>query len=342
MATSVLVWSVMFLLFSQGHMEATGLVRAGLAMLLVVVGFYAVFRTNLNLRAADPSLTAPQILSSIAVTLYAMYYTSSEARSVLAPAFIMAFFFGVFRLGTRQFAMIAVITMAGYLVLIGALLRNRPGTVELDVELMRCAAISVVLFWFAAVGAYVSRLRKRLALSKTRLEGAVRRVKEQADTDELTGVRNRRYLMDRLNREKSVAKRTGATFCVCIADIDRFKQINDGVGHQVGDTVLRVVAQAGSRWVRVTDYFGRYAGDEFMFILTNSTLDGARQRAEQIRRQIETLESIDLPGNVRATLSLGVARYRPDEDLADTIRRADDALYRAKQAGRNRVMSEEE
>ena len=193
----------------------------------------------------------------------------------------MAFFFGVFRLGTRQFAMIAVITMAGYLVLIGALLRNRPGTVELDVELMRCAAISAVLFWFAAVGAYVSRLRKRLAVSKTRLEGAVRRIKEQADTDELTGVRNRRYLMDRLNREKSVAKRPARRSASASPTSIASSRLTTAWA-SVGDTVLRVVAQAGSRWVRVTDYFGRYAGDEFMFILTNSTLDGARQRAEQI------------------------------------------------------------
>jgi diguanylate cyclase (GGDEF)-like protein len=340
--SSVLVWAVMFLIYSQGHMEATGLVRAGLAMLFLFVAFYTLFRTRVNLRAADQSLTAPQILSSIVVTLYAMYYTTNAARTVLSMVFIMAFFFGVFRLNTRQFAMIAVITLAGYVVLIGMLLRYRPETIDVNLEFMRCAATGVVLFWFSMVGGYVGRLRKRLAISKTRLEKAIRTIKQEADTDELTGGHNRRYLMDMLQRERSLNRRTGSTFCVCIADVDHFKRINDAFGHHTGDEVLRGIVRAAHQWLRVTDYFGRYGGDELMVILTNASIEGARTCAEMMRRQIEQLSFPDLDPNVRVTLSIGVTQYRPGEDVADTVHRADLALYAAKQAGRNRVLLADE
>ena len=336
--SSVLVWAVMFLIYSQGHMEAKGLVRAGLATLFLFVFFYALFRTRVNLRAADRSLTSPQILSSIVITLYAMYYTSNAARTVLSMVFIMSFFFGVFRLSTRQCAMIAVITLAGYLLLIGMLLRYRPETVDVNLELMRCAATGVVLFWFSLVGGYLSRLRKRLAISKTRLEKAVRTIKEQADTDEMTGTRNRRYLMDMLHREKSQNRRTGSAFCIYMADIDHFKRLNDAFGHHTGDEVLRGIVRAAHKWLRVTDYFGRYGGDELMVILTNASLEGARVCAEMMRGQVEQLRFPDLDPSIRATLSIGVTEYRAGEDVADTVHRADLALYEAKQAGRNRVL----
>lgn len=336
-ASSVLVWALMFLLYAQGHIEATALVRAGVAMLFLFVAFYALFRTHVNLRASDPSLTSAQILSSIAVTLYAMYFTSSEARTLLSLVFIMSFFFGVFRLGTRQFAMIAALTVAGYLVVIGLLARNRAHAVDLNLELMRCAATAAVLFWFSVVGGYLSRLRKRLADGRAKLEKAVRTIKEQVDTDELTGTHSRRYLLEVLERERSHSRRTGGTFCVCIADIDRFKQINDTFGHHAGDQVLRSLTRAAQRGLRVTDYFGRYGGDELMLVLTGSTLEGALLRAEQVRARIEHLTFPDLDPVVKVTVSIGVAQFCKGDDTADIIRRADNALYEAKQGGRNRV-----
>lgn len=339
-ASTALVWALMFLLYSQGHMEGRALIRAGLAMLVLIVGFYLALRTGLNRFASDPSLTAPQIMSSLAVTIYAMFYTSSDARGVLSLVFVMSFFFGLFRLGTRQFAMIAVMTVAGYLVLVGMLVQYRRNAINLDLELMRCAATAAVLFWFSVVGGHVSRLRKRLALSRARLEKAVRRIKEQVETDDLTGVHSRRYLMEMLHREKANSVRTGASFCVCIGDIDRFKTINDTFGHQRGDEVLRRVAHAIRRGLRVTDYFGRYGGDELMLILTGSTLDGARTRAEQVRVQVESLNVSDIDPSLGATLSVGVSQYLPGEDVMETVRRADDALYRAKESGRNRVVVE--
>jgi diguanylate cyclase (GGDEF)-like protein len=148
--------------------------------------------------------------------------------------------------------------------------------------------------------------------------------------------------MDMLQRERSLNRRTGSTFCVCIADVDHFKRINDAFGHHTGDEVLRGIVRAAHQWLRVTDYFGRYGGDELMVILTNASIEGARTCAEMMRRQIEELSFPDLDPNVRVTLSIGVTQYRLGEDVADTVHRADLALYAAKQAGRNRVLLADE
>jgi diguanylate cyclase (GGDEF)-like protein len=336
--SSLVVWGVMFLLYSSGHLEGRALVRSGFAMLGLFVFFFTALRTRLNLLAPDPSLTVAQILSSIVVILYAMYHTSSAARDVLALAFVVSAFFGVFRLGVGQFVLIALVVSAGYLLVIGLLVRNRPETIDLDLELVRVAAIAVVLFWFAGIGGYVSRLRQHLADSRVRLETALQAVRAQADTDELTGTRSRRSLVDVMQRESANATRTRMSFCLCIADIDDFKRINDDFGHQAGDEVLRGIARSAEQDMRITDYFGRYGGDEWLFIWTASRLDGARLRAEQIRGRVEALQFTEVNPAVRATLSMGIAEYHADEDVSDTLRRADRALYDAKAAGKNRVV----
>jgi diguanylate cyclase (GGDEF)-like protein len=307
-------------------------------MFALCAGFFTVFRTRLNVLSPDPSLTAPQILTSIAVVLYAMYYTSSAARDVLALAFIMSAFFGVFRFEVRQFVIVALLTSVGYLFLIVVLLRNRPETVDLDLELVRIAALAVVLFWFSAVGGYVSRLRQHLANSRTQVEEALKTVRAQAETDELTGTRSRRSLVEVMHRESANAARTGSTFCVCIADIDDFKRINDDFGHQAGDEVLRRIARSAEDGMRITDYLGRYGGDEWLLILIASRLDGARVRAEQVRSRVEALRFNDVDPGIRTTLSIGIAEYRAGEEVAETLRRADRALYEAKEAGKNRIV----
>ena len=336
--SSLVVWAIMFLLYWNGHLEGPALVRSGLAMLGLCVFFFAVFRRHLNLLAPDPSLTVAQISTSIVVTLYATYYTSSAARDVLSMAFIMSAFFGVFRLGVGQFVSIALTTSAGYLLVIALLLRNRPATVDLDLELVRVAAIATVLLWFATVGGYVSRLRQHLADSRATLQTALKAVRAQADTDELTGTRSRRSLVDVMNREQANAVRTGTTFCLCIVDVDDFKRINDDFGHQAGDEVLRRLARSAEEGLRITDYFGRYGGDEWLFVLTASRLEGARRRAEQIRSLVKALRVPEIDPAIRITVSMGIAEYQADEEVSDTLRRADHALYDAKAAGKNRVV----
>jgi diguanylate cyclase len=165
----------------------------------------------------------------------------------------------------------------------------------------------------------------------------------EAHTDSLTGIANRKCFDHELRAAAEEVITHGRPLCLLLADIDHFKQFNDTFGHQVGDQVLRLVAEVLTRSVKGRDRAARYGGEEFAVILPQTNLHGARRLAEQIRRTVagnrirSKTNGQDL-GHI--TLSIGCAQYIPGEPLARLIQRADEALYRAKRAGRNRVLVE--
>jgi diguanylate cyclase (GGDEF)-like protein len=170
-----------------------------------------------------------------------------------------------------------------------------------------------------------------------KLEQALRIINELAIRDELTGSHNRRHLLELIEHEKERSARFGGQFCLCLLDIDYFKRINDTRGHLAGDTVLRHFAAAVQGQIRDCDSFGRYGGEEFLLMLPETSLDEAMVLAERARANTEKLGFAGLPG-LAITVSIGIAEFRPGEPVAQTIARADEALYLAKSNGRNRVV----
>ncbi|HUJ27785.1 MAG TPA: diguanylate cyclase [Myxococcales bacterium] len=158
-------------------------------------------------------------------------------------------------------------------------------------------------------------------------------------SDPLTGLHNRRYLMDRLVQEMQRADRHGEPFAFAMIDLDSFKPINDQFGHILGDKVLRAVGNAVARCVRVSDIAARYGGDEFAVILPQTPPDGAARVCERILHAISDLTLKDDRGETcKVTASLGLSYY-PAEDLEtaeDLVHAADGALYGAKRSGKNR------
>jgi diguanylate cyclase (GGDEF)-like protein len=158
-------------------------------------------------------------------------------------------------------------------------------------------------------------------------------------SDPLTGLHNRRFLMDRLVQEMQRAERHNEPLAFAMLDLDGFKPINDQFGHVVGDKVLRAVSAAISRGVRVSDIAARYGGDEFAIILPQTPPEGAMRVCERILRTISELKIQDENGvPAKVTASLGLAYY-PAEDLEsaeDLVHSADGALYGAKRSGKNR------
>jgi diguanylate cyclase (GGDEF)-like protein/PAS domain S-box-containing protein len=174
-----------------------------------------------------------------------------------------------------------------------------------------------------------------VAIENARLYAEVERL---ATLDELTGVSNRRKLFEMGRREFDRALRYQTQFSVILLDLDRFKKINDTFGHPVGDRVLAAMASLISRSVREVDLFGRYGGEEFVILLPDTSCDKAQEVAERLRLLVSELSFKTERGILKVTVSLGVATLASSiPSLAVLIDHADQAMYTAKQAGRNRV-----
>lgn len=164
------------------------------------------------------------------------------------------------------------------------------------------------------------------------------KLKQMAATDALTGVSNRRHLFEMAEREYYRARRYGYDLCAVMIDIDRFKDLNDRYGHDVGDEALRQFAKTCKDEVRGGDIFGRIGGEEFVTIYTNQNLAQALRAAERLREQIAAIAITVPDGKTNITASLGVAALTEDDSsFDDLLKRADEALYEAKKAGRNCV-----
>jgi len=159
-------------------------------------------------------------------------------------------------------------------------------------------------------------------------------LKAQATTDTLTGIANRRQFYSTLTAEMSRADRYRLPLAVIMLDLDHFKEINDTLGHQVGDDVLVELARLVSGVIREQDVFARWGGEEFVILAPSRDAEGMRQLAEKLRSAVE---SHSFPGVGRVTCSFGLAEYQPDEAIESFFKRIDAALYRAKENGRNRV-----
>ncbi|MBO9531681.1 MAG: GGDEF domain-containing protein, partial [Solirubrobacteraceae bacterium] len=182
------------------------------------------------------------------------------------------------------------------------------------------------------------QVSREQALEQARSRAVVLAAEAQklAMTDSLTGLANRRCALDWLERLLRASEEEGLALSAVIFDIDHFKAINDCFGHPTGDAVLVRVAEIAPGQVRGDDVIGRIGGEEFLWLLPEVGAGAARQRAEQLRVAIErgTARGGDLP---RATISLGLAQFRPGDTAERLLARADAALYQAKQGGRNKV-----
>ncbi len=160
-----------------------------------------------------------------------------------------------------------------------------------------------------------------------------------ATTDPLTGIANRRSFFDRLETEWARARRHTRRLSLLTFDIDHFKRVNDAHGHAIGDAVLKSLVQAAQSLLRVEDTLARLGGEEFAVILPEVDREGARVVGERLRERLAEVEVAVPDGVVSCTVSVGVAQARPAHESPDrALQRADDALYAAKEAGRNTVI----
>ncbi|MBK5222189.1 MAG: sensor domain-containing diguanylate cyclase [Acidimicrobiia bacterium] len=178
-------------------------------------------------------------------------------------------------------------------------------------------------------------LRSRMAEVEALQEG----LREQATRDPLTGLHNRRHLMQCLEREVIASAAEGSHLSVALIDVDHFKAVNDTYGHAIGDQVLADVAQLLASQVRETDVVCRYGGEEFVVLMPATTADEAARRADRWRRAVASLDSPAAPGHAHLTVSVGIAVAPLHASMGDgLLRAADEAMYAAKSGGRDRVV----
>lgn len=298
---------------------------------------YSLFRTGCNRRFRDPALTEFQMVLASGLTLYVMYHAGS-VRGTFLLGFMVIYIFGMFALSTRRYLVMVLQAVASYGLLIAVLAwQNAPGF-HLKMEVMQWTALAMCLLWLAFIGGYISKLRVKLRSSHEALKEAFATIEQMASRDELTGVHNRRHMMETLRKEKQRIDRSGGVFSVALLDLDHFKQVNDRFGHNMGDRLLQVFAEHCQSHLRSTDSFGRWGGEEFIILLPHTHLEAAHHCVEKIREEFHRLSVAGFPEGYQPSVSGGIAQYDTPAELVDLLERADQGLYRAKEAGRNRIV----
>ncbi|MCW8943490.1 MAG: GGDEF domain-containing protein, partial [Sedimenticola sp.] len=263
-------------------------------------------------------------------------YMVTDGRGILLLLYLTSHIFGVFRLTFRQFLLLDAFSIAAYGLMLQLLIQNRPETIDINLELLYWAALIIVLPSFALMGAYLNRLREQLNERNTHLNVALQKIQELAVTDELTGLPNRRSIMEQLSKEWDRTKRSGNHFCIGLIDLDLFKEINDTYGHVAGDSVLKRFASVVSKELRSPDTIGRYGGEEFLLIMPNTHIVEAEKVAERIREKVAGYEHTEIDQGLTVQVSIGITEY-DNQSIQEMIKHADLALYQSKNSGRNRV-----
>ena len=310
-------------------------IALSVAMAVITAVFYLVFRTGFNLRFSDPSLTWQQILVANAV-LMAVVFSLNQGRAFALIMCLVVLLFGAFRFDTREFIRVTLIILAGYALVINLLMEYKQETVNVYVEWFQWAGMAAFLPFFGVIGGKISELRLRLHRSNEELSTALTSVRRMATHDHLTGLPNRVLFNEELQHALAKVERHRRPAGLFVLDLDRFKVINDTLGHQFGDRVLQEVAKRFLSCVRDSDILARVGGDEFVVLLEEF---GEEANLTEIARKLLTaatgLDLID-GREIGLSVSIGVCSAPADGRDAKTLfANADIAMYRAKELGRN-------
>ncbi len=355
------------LLLSTDPVQRMRLSQAGLAMLLMAAGvlamqyfvlvdvapawpvnlwaaaslggmavFFLLIRSGWSRRLADPSLTLAQMLFAIASGALA-YTLVGAGRGGVFPIVMVIIAFGLFRLRPREVSAVGLFAVAVFGLVMALMAWLRPEVYVPRIEFGHFLMIATMMPAMSLLAARFSDLRQRLRRQKQDLSQAVARIQELATHDELTGLVNRRHMRALMEQEHRRCARSGQSFCLAVIDVDHFKAVNDSYGHAAGDEVLRVMAQELKTAMRLSDMLARWGGEEFVLLLSDTRAPLARGGLERMRERVARLRIVVPEGTVAVTLSAGLAEHHAGETVAQTLARADRALYEAKQQGRDRV-----
>ncbi len=284
---------------------------------------------------AAPSMTLTHMIWAIIFVSISLYHTV-EIRPALMMSYLTILPFGAFRLKWRGFFGVTLFTLACYATALFLLQQSRPGHWSPGLELIIGLTFILAMLGYCTLGREFSMLRERLTHSNQQLQQALEKIEELVIKDELTGLYNRRHLIEMLDKQRAVANREGTPFVLAFIDLDNFKLINDKHGHVVGDRVLRQFSDLLQESVREVDLVSRYGGEEFVLLLAGVGIETAEIVLERIRDSVEHMKFSS--ESLTMTISVGITEYVALETAEETLDRADKLLYVAKQKGCNRVI----
>lgn len=280
-----------------------------------------------------------QILYAVACDA-AAYVIAGPARGITLPILAVILMFGIFGLSRRQMLAVLVyglVVFGGAGILVGLRGEPRPTSALGLAYLIMIAVVLVSSFFLTA---RIQATHDRLRSQKREFAQALGQIRELAIHDGLTGLLNRRHMMEMLHVEQRRCERQGRSMQLALLDLDHFKIINDTHGHSAGDKALQVFADTLRSVTRSSDVLARWGGEEFALMLSDTPLTSALLLLERVRTAVDQLRIPHGVHELRLTVSIGLAEHIPQKTLEHTIERADRALYAAKAQGRNCVVEE--
>lgn len=303
-----------------------------------LIGVYALIRSGVSRRFRDPSLTLFQMLYAVACNA-AAFVIAGPARGVTLPILAVILMFGIFGLSTRQMVGVLFYSLAAFGA--GGVLAELREDLHQGPAMATAYAIMilVVLLGSTFLTTRVQATRQQLRRRKHELAEALEHIRELATHDELTGLLNRRHMVELMRLEQRRTARSGHSLVLVQLDLDHFKAINDNHGHAAGDRALQAFAGSVKASVRDSDVLSRWGGEEFVLMLCNTQPADASALLERVRCTVSALR-LAHPGAepIHLTVSIGLAQHVVGESIEQTLERADRALYAAKAQGRDQAV----
>ena len=322
----------------SGHARGDAVIGWSVVALGGMLAAFALIRSGRTRRLPDPALSAPLMCFTLSLGGVG-YALAGPARGMVLPVITVVLMFGMFGATPRQLTWTGAYAVALFGAVMALMAWREPKVFTPAVEAVHFLVVATMTPAAAALAGRLGRLQSRARAQRAELATALARIRELATRDELTGLWNRRQMLDAMEQEHRRCIRSGRTFCLAVLDIDRFGDVNRRFGYAAGDEALRRVANEASRHVRLSDVLARWDSERFLLMMSDARIGHAHGAVERLRTCIGA-QRIDLGATapVQLTLSAGLAEHRAGETVAQTLERAQRALLEAKRTGRNRTV----
>ena len=327
-------WTVL----SIGYMNIDVIEMFGLSSLAIAGFLFLALLIGIewNLTLEDPDMAVPQMIWALTIVIITSHFVVDLKAVVLLSGLAMVVM-GANRLSRSQQILVA---SYGLLLYMGSVvyLTNVVGLGWVT-EIVLIIAFGLVLVFGPALYRFERSVIEGVITDKNvELGKALEQIREMAVRDELTGVYNRRHLMELLAHEKAMADRKNYVFSICYVDLDYFKKVNDRFGHSTGDDVLRNFSKVAEDVIREIDCIARIGGEEFVLVFSGTNQSDAVRGAERLAAGLRDMPVTRVEPGYRITASVGITQYRQGDTIQQLVDRADRALYDAKRTGRNRIV----